>query len=138
MRNANGSKVLVVDDCHDSADSMCWILSTYGYQVETAYDGLTAIGKARLQRPDVVLLDLALPELDGYQVAKALRDQLAPHAPILVAVTGYGREHDKQRSAAAGFSHHLLKPVDPAALLDTLAKVLRPAREDSRALLPTP
>jgi CheY-like chemotaxis protein len=112
-----------VDDCHDSADGMSWILSTYGYKVEVAYDGNAAILKARAHAPDIVLLDLALPEMDGYQVADAMRSEAGSGAPVFVAITGYGREDDKRQSAAAGFKHHLTKPIDPLALLETLANV---------------
>lgn len=123
MRDGKTSKILIVDDCRDSADGMSELLSTYGYQVEVAYDGTAAIIKARQRIPDIVLLDLALPEIDGYQVAHALRSQAGSPSPILFAVTGYGREYDKQQSAAAGFRHHFIKPVDPLALLQTLANV---------------
>ena len=122
MHSVKAARVLVVDDCHDSADGMGEILSTFGYDVDVAYDGNDAIAKARQAAPDVVLLDLALPEMDGFQVAQTLQQEAGSHAPILVAVTGYGREFDKQQSAAAGFRHHLTKPVDPVQLLETLAK----------------
>lgn len=123
VQHTKASKILVVDDCHDSADGMRWILSTYGYEVDVAYDGNAALLKARARIPDVVLLDLALPEMDGYQVADAMRSEAGPSVPIFVAVTGYGREDDKRQSAAAGFKHHLTKPIDPLALLETLANV---------------
>lgn len=116
------AKVLIVDDCHDSADGIGWILASYGYEVDVAYDGSAAIAKASTLHPDIVLLDLGLPEMDGYQVAGALKKSGAG-APILVAVTGYGRECDKAQSAAAGFQLHLTKPVDPATLLETLEGV---------------
>ena len=102
---------------------MSWILSTYGYKVEVAYDGNAAILKARAHAPDIVLLDLGLPEMDGYQVADTMRSEAGSGAPVFVAITGYGREDDKRQSAAAGFKHHLTKPIDPLALLETLANV---------------
>lgn len=122
-QNSKAARVLVVDDCQDSADSMSWILSAHGYEVEVAYDGNAALMKARRHTPDIILLDLGLPEMDGYQVAAALRDEADGQPPLLVAITGYGREDDKRQSAATGFKFHLTKPVDPAALLETLAKV---------------
>ena len=123
MQHTKASKILIVDDCHDSADGMSWILSAYGYEVDVAYDGNAAILKARAHAPDIVLLDLALPEMDGYQVADAMRSEAGSGAPVFVAVTCYGREDDKRQSAAAGFKHHLTKPIDPLALLETLANV---------------
>lgn len=116
------ARILIVDDCHDSADGIGWILASYGYEVDIAYDGSAAIAKARTLHPDIVLLDLGLPEMDGYQVAGALKNGI-DGTPVLVAVTGYGRECDKAQSAAAGFQLHLTKPVDPATLLQTLESV---------------
>jgi len=113
--------VLVVDDCQDSADGLSWILTTYGYDVHVAYNANDALAHAQTHSPDIVLLDLALPDKDGYEVADELKRN--DHAPVLVAVTGYGRPQDKQHCAEAGFSHHLTKPVDPKVLLDTLDKV---------------
>lgn len=120
---AQHRSVLVVDDCQDSADGLSCILMHHGYEVRVAYSGADAVAEAREHAPDIVLLDLALPGMDGYEIAGALKSEFNSHAPVLVAVTGYGRELDKQMCAQAGFTHHLTKPVDPTELLDTLGKV---------------
>jgi CheY-like chemotaxis protein len=117
-------KVLVVDDYVDAADSTAEGLREYGYQVEVAHDGPSALAVAFRFKPDVCLLDLGLPLMDGYEVARHLREspQLPEHLRI-IAVTGYGQEAARDRTAAAGFDAHLVKPVD----LDELALAVRRA-----------
>ena len=88
------------------------LLKRSGHQVRLAYDGPTAVEAAINYQPNVVLLDIGLPELDGWQVAKRLRQQPILHDIVLVAMTGYGQNTDRQRSQKAGFDHHLVKPVD--------------------------
>lgn len=109
-------RILVVDDNRDGADSLAMYLGAMGHQVTTAYDGPTGIRLAAGLHPDVVLLDIGLPGMDGYQVAEELRRAYDPAHMTLVAVTGYGQEEDRARSREAGFDHHLVKPVDPGEL----------------------
>ena len=109
---AKSLKVLVVDDNVDAARSLAVLLEMCGHQVKLAYDGPTATQAALAYQPDVVLLDIGLPGLDGYQVAQWIRQQASLKDVLLVAVTGYGQDSDRQRSKDAGFDHHLVKPVD--------------------------
>ena len=113
--------ILVVDDNRDAADSLAKLLRAWGHEVWTAYDGLQAIDVAREKRPLVALVDIALPKIDGYQVAQRLsRDQWG-RTMTLIAVTGMGRDDDKERALAAGFDEHLTKPIDYEALRQILA-----------------
>ena len=105
--------MLVVDDNVDGALMLARLLRGWGHQVAVAHDGDTAIELARDQPFDVVLLDIGLPGMDGYEVAQALRGQAGLDQTLLVALTGYGQDEDRRRSAEAGFDHHLVKPVDP-------------------------
>jgi CheY-like chemotaxis protein len=109
----------VVDDNSDSAESLAQMLRLRGHAVSTAHDGVRAIEACAALRPDVVLLDIGLPELNGYQVAHFLRELPFGEELLLVAVTGWGQEEDKLRSRAAGIDHHLVKPVSSTEL-DTL------------------
>jgi two-component system CheB/CheR fusion protein len=98
-----------------------------GHQVETAHDGPAALEAARLLRPDVVFLDIGLPKgMDGYEVAQRLRGDLGLTVVLMAALTGYGQEEDRQRSLAAGFDHHLVKPVDPNILIDMVSDLATP------------
>jgi signal transduction histidine kinase/DNA-binding response OmpR family regulator len=108
--------VLVVDDNMDSADSLGQLLRLSGYEVRLAHDGVGALEAVNAVRPDVVLLDIGLPGIDGYEVARRLRAQPENGDMLLVAVSGYGQEEDRNRSRQAGFDHHLIKPVDFTAL----------------------
>ena len=105
-------KVLVVDDNVDAARSLAVLLEMCGHQVTLAYDGPSATQAALAYQPDVVLLDIGLPGLDGYQVAQWIRQQDSLKDVLLVAVTGYGQDSDRQHSKDVGFDHHLVKPVD--------------------------
>jgi signal transduction histidine kinase/response regulator RpfG family c-di-GMP phosphodiesterase len=109
-------RILVVDDNIDGARTLSRLLKAWGHDVFVAYDGPTAIETARSQQPDVVVLDIGLPGMDGYQVAQRLREQPRMTQAMLLAVTGYGRSEDLLRSREVGISHHLIKPVDPEAL----------------------
>jgi PAS domain S-box-containing protein len=116
--------VLIVDDNQDAADSLALLLRRRGQEVRTAYDGPAALDLARAQPPDVVLLDIGMPGMDGLEVARRLRLDLGLKQALLVALTGYGQDEDRRRSQEAGFDTHLVKPVD----LDTLEGLLaRPA-----------
>jgi CheY-like chemotaxis protein len=114
-------RVLVVDDNEDSAQTMAMLLSMIGHASKLAHDGPSAIEAAIRFRPHVVLLDLGLPGMDGYEVAAALRARPSTASAILVAMTGYGQEEDRRRSEGAGFAHHLVKPVDHAELERVIA-----------------
>ncbi len=105
-------RVLVVDDNPDVAESLGMVLRCWGHDVHLAHDGPEALTTARRLRPEVVLLDIGLPGMDGYEVARRLREDGAPEAMLLVAITGYGQEDYRRRSEEAGFQHHLVKPVD--------------------------
>jgi CheY-like chemotaxis protein len=115
-------RVLVVDDNHDGADSLLLLLQAYGLEPRVAYDGKSGLRLAREFRPDVVLLDLGMPRLDGYEVARRLRRDEGLHDALLVALTGYGSEEDRRLSAEAGFDLHLLKPADLGQLQRLLAE----------------
>jgi PAS domain S-box-containing protein len=106
------ARVLLVEDNLDAADALAELLRMWGHEVEVVHDGAAAVERAVSTRPDVVLLDIGLPGMDGFQVAGALRALPHLRGALLVALTGYGQEADRQRSAAAGFDHHLIKPVD--------------------------
>jgi signal transduction histidine kinase/DNA-binding response OmpR family regulator len=109
---ASPCKVLVVDDNRDAADSLALLLRFDRHDVRIVHDGAAALETARLFVPDVVLLDIGLPGLDGYNVARRLREQPGTRDALLVAVSGYGGEEDRLRSRQAGFDHHLVKPID--------------------------
>ncbi len=114
-------RVLVVDDNRDGAASLGMMLSLLGHDTRTAHDGLQALELAGAFRPDVILLDIGLPRLNGYEAARRLRAQPWGREVLLVAVTGWGQEEDKRRALEAGFDFHLVKPVEPAALAKLLA-----------------
>jgi PAS domain S-box-containing protein len=114
-------RILVVDDYVDAAESLAMLLQAEGHEVETVHYGLKAIEQAQRFRPQVVLLDIGLPDLDGYEVAKRLRALPETRDTILIALTGYGQAEDRNRSQNAGFDHHLLKPVNFEKLSDLLA-----------------
>jgi PAS domain S-box-containing protein len=116
-------RILVVDDNRDAADSLAMLLRLARHDVHTANDGLEAVALAASVRPDVILLDLGLPKLSGYEAARRIREQCAGSGPVLVALTGWGQEEDRRRSKEAGFNAHLVKPVDHAALTKLLAEV---------------
>ena len=114
-------RILVVDDSHDSADSLTLVLQSDGHEVYTAYDGEKAIVMAQQYRPDVALIDLGMPKVDGYEVCRRVRAQPWGVKMLLIAQTGWGQEFDRRRTEHAGFDHHLVKPLD----LDVLDAQLR-------------
>jgi signal transduction histidine kinase/ActR/RegA family two-component response regulator len=116
-----GRRVLVVDDNLDSAETLGTVLEIAGHEVWLAHDGEEALVLVERHRPEAVLLDIGLPKLDGYEVARRLRLDPGNDGILLVAVTGYGKEEDRDRGRLAGFDHHLVKPVDLEALRDLLA-----------------
>jgi CheY-like chemotaxis protein len=116
---ARGRRVLVVEDSPDARQSLRLLLELAGHEVETSEDGPSGLAKLRDFRPDVALIDLGLPGLDGYAVARAVRQWPETRAIRLVAVTGYGQAEDRRRALAAGFDLHVTKPVD-ASMLDEM------------------
>jgi CheY-like chemotaxis protein len=109
---ARRGRVLVVDDCPDSAESMAILLRLDGYEVETATGGQAALRAAKARRPDVVLLDISMPGMNGYEVARQLRKMF--HDDVgLIAITANGFEEDRLRCLEAGFDRHFVKPADP-------------------------
>jgi CheY-like chemotaxis protein len=118
-------RILVVEDHADSAASFVMLLRIWGHEVQAAHDGPTALEVARTFSPHVVLLDIGLPRMNGWQVAVRLRQQLTQAMPVLVAVTGYGQDVDRQKSVEAGIDLHLLKPVEPEQLRGLLSQVQR-------------
>lgn len=115
-----GLQILVVEDNGDAAETLAASLRLHGHTVRIATDGPAGLAEAHRQAPDVVLLDIGLPEMDGYELAHCLMRLRHRRRPLLVAVTGYGQEADKQHSARAGIHIHLVKPVDPEKLLQIL------------------
>jgi CheY-like chemotaxis protein len=119
----NALRVLVVDDNVDTVTTLALLVEQSGHDVRTAYDGPSVLEAALDYRPNVVLLDIGLPGLSGFEVAKQLRRQPTLQNVVLVAMTGYGQESDRQRSKEAGFDHHLVKPGGFGAVLEVLASV---------------
>ncbi len=117
-----GRRVLVVDDNQDVADSLALVLRLGGHDVRVAHDGPAALEAAHAYRPEVVLLDIGLPGMTGYEVARRLRQEPPAGLALLIALTGYGQEEDRRRSSEAGFDVHLTKPVDPADLKELLVR----------------
>jgi CheY-like chemotaxis protein len=122
-RPAARRRILVVDDNKDAAASLAMMLKIMGNEARTAHDGLEALDVAAAFRPDVVLLDIGMPRLNGYDAARRIRQQAWGQGLALIALTGWGQEDDKRQSHEAGFDHHLTKPVDPAALEKLLASL---------------
>ena len=121
-------RVLVVDDNIDAAESLSLLLQADGHQTELAHDGLTAVAATRRFAPDIVLLDIGLPGLNGYEAAMRMRLHTAEGArPMLVALTGWGQQEDRERAAEAGFDLHMTKPVDPAVIMALARNPLTPA-----------
>ncbi len=130
MSNAsmdNSRRVLVVDDNEDAADSLAMLLSVRGDEVRIAYDGEQAVAAQLDFRPEVVLLDIGLPKLSGYDVARAIRSARGDDV-LIIAITGWGQEDDRQRARDAGFDHHFTKPVDFDQLLDLIDNESPPPR----------
>jgi CheY-like chemotaxis protein len=120
-------RILVVDDNHDAAESLAQLLALLGHEMRTAYDGLEAVEVAAAFQPEVVLLDIGLPKLNGYEAARRIRVLPGGERILLVALTGWGQAEDRRKSSEAGFDSHLVKPVELRVLTKLLAKS-RPAR----------
>jgi signal transduction histidine kinase/ActR/RegA family two-component response regulator len=123
---APSRRILVVDDSVDSAEALAKLLTILGHDVETAYGGLAALEAAQVKKPDVVMLDIGMPRMDGFDVARQIRKDSALKDVFLVAMTGYGQEDDRRQTQESGFDAHLVKPVlleDLRAVLDNLASI---------------
>jgi CheY-like chemotaxis protein len=116
-------RVLIVDDHRDAAMSLSLLMRMAGHEVRMAHDGREAVAAAQAFRPHLALLDIGLPVMDGYEAASAIRGQDWGRDMILIAVTGWDNEEDRQRSVEAGFDHHLVKPVDLATLCRVMATI---------------
>jgi CheY-like chemotaxis protein len=116
-------RILVVDDNRLSADSLARLLQLTGNETHTAYDGLEAVQAATTLKPDVVLLDIGLPKLNGYEAARKIREEPWGKKMVLVALTGWGQDEDRQKSREAGFNGHMVKPIDHAELMKLLASL---------------
>jgi signal transduction histidine kinase/response regulator RpfG family c-di-GMP phosphodiesterase len=116
-------RILVADDLRDAVESLAMMLRLAGHDIQTAHDGLEAIQAAADFRPDVALLDIGMPRMNGYETAQSIRQHPWGKSMVLVALTGWGQEEDKRRATEAGFDHHLTKPVGPDALEKLLAAV---------------
>jgi two-component system CheB/CheR fusion protein len=114
-------RLLVVDDNQDTVESLAMLMRLNGHDVVTADSGPAALEAAFADDRDVIMLDIGLPSINGYEVARRIRAQTAK--PVLIAMTGYGQPEDRLKSKEAGFDYHLTKPVDPARLQDLLSKV---------------
>jgi len=129
-------RVLIVDDNSDAADSLSTLLQVQGHATSVEYDAQSALRRARAERPDVMLIDIGLPDVDGYQLAQELRSLPETAATVPVAVTGYGQAKDRERALQAGFAHHLVKPVDMTALariLESSAALAAVAEAEAQA-----
>ena len=120
-----GWKILVADDDQDSAESLAMLIQLMGHDVRAAQSGLAAIDVAEAFRPDLIVLDIGMPGLDGYEVCRRIRQHEWGRAIVIAALTGWSRDEDRDRSEQAGFNHYLIKPVDPKALEELIAGVGR-------------
>ena len=121
--------VLVVDDSRDCAESLALLVRLWGHEAVVAYDGPAALEAARARAPDVVLLDIAMPGMDGYELARRLRLVAGMEKAVLIAITGRGSEADVRRCQEAGIDCHFTKPVDPEELKQVLVRAERLGRE---------
>ena len=123
----SGRSILIVEDNADARDVLQVLLELEGHEVETAEEGQAALEMARTKDPDIALVDIGLPGIDGYEVARRLRAR-DPRRPLLIALTGYGQPEDRRRATDAGFDDVLVKPVDPVTLTALLATLEIPGR----------
>jgi CheY-like chemotaxis protein len=119
------TRVLVVDDNEDAATSLSFLLTTAGYQVQTCFDGPSALAVAETFDPDVCILDINMPGMDGYELAQRLRAAHPEHPPVLATVTAYGDRLHLERATDAGFDLHFTKPADPGEVVEQLAESVR-------------
>ncbi|TAK34486.1 MAG: response regulator, partial [Lysobacteraceae bacterium] len=127
VRPVTKRNILIVDDNIDAAESLAMILRLAGHQVVTAHTAASALQTAAQIRPDVIVLDIGLPEVNGYELARKMRGQPDLAGAVLIALSGYGRDEDRQHGVEAGFDHHFTKPVDYQALNAVLEAAPTPA-----------
>ena len=120
-------RLLIVDDNRDFVSSLAALLKEFGHDVRIANDGHTAIKAAAVHAPDAVLLDIGLPGMNGYEVARRLRGSSALSGVTLVAVSGYGHEENRRRAREVGFDHYLVKPIDAAELINIIDRLPAPS-----------
>ena len=123
----SGRSILIIEDNVDARDALRVLLELDGHAVEAAGEGQEALELARTKDPDIALVDIGLPGIDGYEVARRVRAR-DPRRPVLIALTGYGQPEDRRRATEAGFDEMLVKPVDPTALAELLATLEIPDR----------
>jgi CheY-like chemotaxis protein len=130
MQQTTGKRVLIVDDNADALASLSMLIRTLGNETFSAQDGIEAVESAGNLRPDVILMDLGMPRINGYEAARRIREQPWGRDVLMVATTGWGKEEDRRRSSDAGFDCHLVKPIEVSAVRDLLASASRsvPAR----------
>ena len=122
--NRSASRLLVIDDNRDAAETLAMLLRVQGHDVRVAFSGQAALEIVKDDVPDIVFLDIGMPDMDGYEVARRLRQLDGFEQVLLVALTGWGQQEDRRRSAESGFDHHLVKPPEP----DALERLIRTAR----------
>jgi CheY-like chemotaxis protein len=122
---SSGHRLLVVDDNEDAATALATLLRLQGHQVRVVHDGISALEAVRAFRPVLILLDIGMPGMDGYEVARRIRKTPGMENVLLAALTGWGQQEDRRRTAEAGFDHHLVKPLQPATLEGLLADLKR-------------
>jgi CheY-like chemotaxis protein len=120
---ADARKILIVDDYEDGAEMLAAVLARKGFETRVAFDATTALRIAAEFLPDIAFLDIGLPVMDGYQLGARIRALPGLEKVMLVAVTGYGQDSDRQRTREAGFAYHLVKPVDIAAIESALQRI---------------
>jgi CheY-like chemotaxis protein/nitrogen-specific signal transduction histidine kinase len=128
-RRTTGLRVLIVEDNADAAESLALVLRTWGHEIEVAYDALAALEVAERLTPDVIISDVGLPGMNGYDLARRLREHPTFGRAVLIALSGYARDDDKRQALAAGFDHHLVKPPDLDNLAELLGRVAASAAE---------
>jgi CheY-like chemotaxis protein/anti-sigma regulatory factor (Ser/Thr protein kinase) len=124
----SGHRLLVVDDNQDAANSLAMLLKLQGHEVRVAFSGMGAVEMTKTYTPDVVFMDIGMPGMDGYEAARRIREQPGLGKVVMAALTGWGQQEDRRRTAEAGFNHHLVKPPDPNALEKVLSDLKRGRR----------
>ena len=137
-RATHGYRIVVADDNRDAADSLACVLRTMGHDVQVAYDGVDAVAAVEHLDPDVVMLDIGMPRMNGHDACRRIRDLPGNAARVIIAVTGWGQDEDRLRSREAGFDLHLTKPLDPASLDAVLSGLPPPRPREDNASAPAP
>lgn len=119
---SNLQRILIVEDNHDSALSLKMLLEVLGHEVDVVHDGEAAVSLAADRQPEVVLMDIGLPRMNGYEAARRIRSDCQGRSLVIVALTGWGQQEDRRKSADAGIDHHLVKPLDLEKLMQILGR----------------